>query len=341
MAHSRIWQPYSPLFADVMEDGAEEIEHLREDLYERMAVDHIMGQPIANEPTNIDFDGYHKKLTMARQNSVLVPIFGGSINTPVEVNTLFTKANEDKDTESDLVVKNQFGVDTKIIEGGSIANKYWKANLKANSDTGESCVATAKMNAESSWSTNQNRVYVPGEFGSLNSITGMSGAQNMTGICFVQACLVPSGIFNYYKTHNGGSVDNRVGYMEIDFFGYKIRYEYIHYGSILPSLDISISLKKDGVVLTSKTLYKNSYAPKSSRDSADRYQTYDYLTPFTKKNWIPIPHPSLSWIGKIVAGETVDFCIDVTMNEVGGCGFVQSRLSSPLYYTIMKLAPIT
>lgn len=121
MAHSRIWQPYSPLFADFMEDGAEEIQHLREDVYERMAVDHIIGSPIATEPTSPDFDGYHSKVTFNKQNKDLMPIFGGADKVSSNAITLFSEQNSEISQCVDLSMINDYGSPIKIVEKGRIA----------------------------------------------------------------------------------------------------------------------------------------------------------------------------------------------------------------------------
>lgn len=348
MAHSRIWQPYSPLFADFMEDGAEEIEHLREDVYERMAVDHIMGSPIATEPTSPDFDGYHNKATLNKQNSILISNYGASDTSPNDTNVMFVEDNEKVSSAIDLSFRNYKGATNKIVEAKHLAKKYYKPASRFKDS-----IFYGVVGPQSVWQNTQGQTFtplvlsgntarrfigMPKDEGSFSYVAVPAAG----GIYFVQAWMCPT---TWTGTRPTASTSNPPassdcnylysysGYLnrEADFWGYRIRYVakelYYTYGTPYSldeaNIDIRLELVNGASVLSQKLLWDSDYGQlkTSYYDRVDEY----------RQNL-----PSMSCIAKLNHGECIDFKINAVLTNYAS--FTGSRLAGKIYYVLMRLA---
>lgn len=340
MAHSRIWQPYSPLFADVMEDGAEEIEHLREDVYERWDVDHNVGDNVT-EATSPDFGGYHKKATLNKQNHILLSNYD-------DTNTMFVEANDDDSSVVDLSVKNYKGDRAKIVEAKHLAKKYYKPASRFKDS-----IFYGVVGPQSVWQGTPEQIFtpvvqsgntarrfvgMPKDEGSFSYVATPAAG----GIYFVQAWMCPTtwtGLRSTEATWNKpASTDcnylcSYSGYLnrEADFWGYRIRYvaNKLYYNNGSPydldeaNIDIRLELVNGATVLSQNLLWDSDYGQLKT-SYYDRYDEY-------KQNL-----PSMSCIAKLNYGEHIDFKINVVLTNYKS--FTGSRLAGKIYYVLMRLA---
>lgn len=71
MSHTRAWDEINPQDSDVAGYGAQEMRWDRQNVRERLAIDHNWAETSGTDDTSLEFDGLHKKCTLVNTTTIL------------------------------------------------------------------------------------------------------------------------------------------------------------------------------------------------------------------------------------------------------------------------------
>lgn len=187
----REWSNTIPADSELAGKGAEQIRHAKEDIFERLEVDHNMDGYLS--PSNGNCDGYHKRATLQSTSS--------APNPPAGCGVIYTKKI---DGVVELFFKDATtGTENQITENGVLSLNTLQNNINANSKniTGANLIQGNVI---------EGHLLYRGD----NNSTGQNHTETITSITNIEEA--------YWKTYPGSSHNK---YYE--HWGIKVYYETI------------------------------------------------------------------------------------------------------------------
>jgi len=195
MAHTRSFDKTDPADSEKSGLGAEEIRELKEDVEERMDLDHFWDND--NDTSNVDSDGHHKQVTLEKKSTAPTAMTDAGI---VYVND---------DTIAELHYKND-SADIQITYDGKIKRESLERDCTSCSISGSVAAGKIEFNTvnfdyESRWNSTD-YAYEPEETGiylikiDLSDVT--VGSYNNSAIDYGLKIYLNGSIYQTFQKHH-------------------------------------------------------------------------------------------------------------------------------------------